>query len=253
MQAQSTLFDLPQAMPITDAPRCRMCMRPARWITSHAAFGPYCGTSGCINRERLCGACGQPFLIKVGVAGTKYCSTECKASGYDARSIVVRVRAICAWCGRQTDSKPYRREGEGVWPYLCSECADPLRHVRFRLIHHRVSHELARLLLANPTCQVCGVDILTPVAMRGDGPRRPRLVVDHDHNCCPGEKSCGQCVRGFLCTLCNSAAGMVLDDPATADALADYLRGGRSNFLGDSNRPDRLAPSALSPREFANG
>lgn len=27
--------------------------------------------------------------------------------------------------------------------------------------------------------------------------------VDHNHKCCNGEKSCGKCTRGLLCTTCN--------------------------------------------------
>jgi hypothetical protein len=47
--------------------------------------------------------------------------------------------------------------------------------------------------------------------------------VDHDHACCPGKQSCGQCIRGFLCGPCNSALGHARDSPATLRALADYL------------------------------
>lgn len=36
-----------------------------------------------------------------------------------------------------------------------------------------------------------------------------KLHVDHDHNCCPGKRSCGKCVRGVLCVNCNSTLGRV--------------------------------------------
>lgn len=28
--------------------------------------------------------------------------------------------------------------------------------------------------------------------------------VDHDHACCPGQRTCGQCLRGLLCFSCNT-------------------------------------------------
>ncbi len=50
-----------------------------------------------------------------------------------------------------------------------------------------------------------------------------RLAVDHDHTCCPGDKSCGECVRGLLCSACNTALGRLNDDLDRLQAAMDYL------------------------------
>lgn len=49
-----------------------------------------------------------------------------------------------------------------------------------------------------------------------------RLAVDHDRSCCPGDKSCGKCIRGLLCHQCNTSEGL-LKTPENARRLADYM------------------------------
>lgn len=50
------------------------------------------------------------------------------------------------------------------------------------------------------------------------------LVTDHNHLCCPGEKSCGKCIRGLIHSDCNAALGFLKDDPALCIKAAEYLK-----------------------------
>jgi hypothetical protein len=52
------------------------------------------------------------------------------------------------------------------------------------------------------TCAIC---------QRATGASR-KLSVDHDHKCCNGSTSCGECVRGLLCRPCNDLLGHGRDD-----------------------------------------
>lgn len=66
------------------------------------------------------------------------------------------------------------------------------------------------------SCLICSSDIDTD-----------SFVVDHDHGCCPGRKSCGKCVRGFLCQQCNKRLGFIEGDEQWLKAASDYLEANR--------------------------
>jgi hypothetical protein len=69
------------------------------------------------------------------------------------------------------------------------------------------------LLSQNSVCAVCQEKCKST---RG-------LAVDHDHLCCPGNKSCGKCIRGLLCSNCNRALGMFQDNPEILNRAIAYL------------------------------
>lgn len=63
-------------------------------------------------------------------------------------------------------------------------------------------------------CAVCKVS---------EAQRQLAFAVDHDHRCCPGERSCGRCLRGLLCDACNRAIGFMKDSPENLRSAAAYL------------------------------
>jgi hypothetical protein len=54
--------------------------------------------------------------------------------------------------------------------------------------------------------------------------------VDHDHACCSGERTCGQCIRGLACDNCNWGIGRFNDDPALMRRVADALEAAQAKL-----------------------
>lgn len=48
--------------------------------------------------------------------------------------------------------------------------------------------------------------------------------VDHNHACCDSDYSCGECIRGILCHMCNKGLGHFQDDVRRLSQAAEYLR-----------------------------
>lgn len=86
---------------------------------------------------------------------------------------------------------------------------------RYNYSQHNMTIEQweARLESQGGVCAGCG------------GPNRAErnLHIDHDHACCPGTYSCGRCIRGLLCSQCNTALGLLGDDVTKVMNLAAYL------------------------------
>jgi hypothetical protein len=50
-----------------------------------------------------------------------------------------------------------------------------------------------------------------------------KLCIDHDHSCCNYSGSCGNCIRGVLCSDCNSAEGFI-KNLSQAKGLLEYMK-----------------------------
>ncbi|MGW0186850.1 endonuclease domain-containing protein [Streptomyces sp. NPDC003362] len=74
----------------------------------------------------------------------------------------------------------------------CINCAINRKLAKYSI--NRTQYEML-LEAQGGGCAICG----TRQCSSGN-----RLAVDHDHSCCPGERSCGRCIRGLLCQNCNA-------------------------------------------------
>lgn len=115
--------------------------------------------------------------------------------------------------------------------HVCSKCLEELPEEEFYLKESgrsgwcRVCHKLYKFNITrrdydemleeqNGGCAICGN------AMGNTG---RLLCVDHDHACCSGSTSCGYCIRGLLCDMCNGGLGFFRDSTSNLKEAIEYL------------------------------
>ena len=98
-----------------------------------------------------------------------------------------------------------------------SRRADALRenHLQ-RVFKVGLEYYDAVLLAQSGGCAICG-------PKEPGGYQNRSFHFDHDRKCCPGKKTCGKCLRGLLCSECNTALGLVKENPERLQAMVLYL------------------------------
>lgn len=181
---------------------------------------------------RICQHCGQEYARTGGYGGNKFCG-ECQANG------VYRRHEVKSWGKLKTSeiracercqAKYQKNGGRARMWNLCQQCTG---HPVFKILQgslgqHNVPIGMVMAVMDWPYCanENCGEFLLD----RAHRLRRDRsssryvynFAIDHDHRCCPGERSCGQCVRGIVCRACNNAMPHTLDTPRS-QGITDYL------------------------------
>lgn len=190
----------------------------------------------------VCVHCSAPFSAH-GSFARKYCTPRCKNA---AGAVLRRERHAQRperQCYRCKTTKPAQEFASASHSY-CRPCANAYQREQTALLsveqkraRRRRSYDkedparrtararsarwgLDENQLAEMLQKQGGHCAICPGTMPGG---RGTWHVDHDHECCPGPRSCGRCIRGLLCSRCNVGLGHFRDDPALLLAAAAYL------------------------------
>lgn len=155
-----------------------------------------------------------------------------------------KLRSRCRVCEKKKSSKYYREHREGALkaakvrreqaarvetPEIAAqrrkEARDGARRRRaahpekfrerdLRRVYNISFDRYNEMLMRQNGACICGFEFRD---IRGARP-----CVDHDHTCCSGQKSCGRCVRGLLCSSCNKYLGFIEKKPGLILILTKY-------------------------------
>lgn len=222
----------------------RRCRHPNcnEWVT---AIGNtwYCdehfrGSSNHVPRK-MCRApgCENP---RRSIQGARYCEEHArKKDGVDlTQQARIYEPSKCVACAREFNkprANTKRPPTLVAWYSFCPDCRhDSPFKKGGRLAAHNVPPELVVQWLRQGrklSCDLCGRRL-----QRHRGGIQALPHIDHDHTCCPGSRSCGNCVRGILCEGCNLQIGQVeaLTQKVPLNALFSYLSRTHIPLAGES-------------------
>lgn len=173
-------------------------------------------------------------------------SAERRKSERLQRVCVVDGCAFTVWsanakvllCAEHRDQRKrdMQKARQALRPHLCRDCGVPISTPRARVcdacrpIARRAAKKRggrAELLRKYGMTEESYIELMRRQSYRcyGCGVHADdygkNFHIDHDHACCPGVGSCGVCVRGLLCNLCNTGWGKLDENLAIVKRLHD--------------------------------
>ena len=118
------------------------------------------------------------------------------------------INPLCTKCGSVMVWEQRRKDN---YRWRCGRC-------RNLLTRHKLRPDELQILVDDQqgACAICEST-------------SDRLVIDHDHSCCPAGKSCSDCRRGLLCSPCNRMIGLGKDNASHMLKAALYLLEGNGD------------------------
>lgn len=139
----------------------------------------------------------------------------------------------CPICAEIKEETEFPNKPQGPFTWMCRACERNRASLRKHGITLQQKKEIAD---HSGGCAICG---------HGD-PGSKGWVVDHDHGCCDGEKSCPKCRRGVLCSWCNKLLANAFDRTRILVAAVEYLE------RHEAGGCDWHMPVACAPRICGN-
>jgi Recombination endonuclease VII len=222
-------------MPTPRTSICPRCQTRPRHRSPSGRLNSYCSpcavarqreSKGYAPAVRACSTCKKPYRGN-SRAKTQLCP-ECrvlcatcgkkKTSGDGSHSECFQCRSTgrtCTTCG----IKPALSNKRVCWDCLSADETELVkrRNYWYNLPPGWLDQKLTE---QGGVCEISGQPE-TSVNKR-TGKVYP-LAIDHDRACCPGNRSCGKCLRGLIRRNLNVALGMFNDDPELLRAAADYI------------------------------
>lgn len=119
---------------------------------------------------------------------------------------------ICQFCKQDKPAAEFGKAPTSTrYQHWCKSCERNRASVRRHGITVQQKCEIAD---AAGGCAIC----------KHPDPGAKGWTVDHDHECCVGEKSCVRCRREILCGWCNKMLGSAFDRPQILEAAVEYLK-----------------------------
>lgn len=169
-----------------------------------------------------CGEAGHSRKAHLKATARLYYCSECGEKGHNKRThyrnLDTRTEKRCTMCKDTLSVNEFylnkRSDGQQWYSSWCRPCTAQYSVDKRSLYLHRIPLEKFQAMVAaqGGVCAIC------------KRPPRRKLTVDHDHDCCPGYKSCGKCYRALLCETCNAALGLFGDNVEWLQAAIDYLK-----------------------------
>lgn len=194
-------------------PNCKQCVR-AYANAAYARNKKHLFDTGEVSS--VCKHCGDPFTYTKTTGMRRwYCSARCKFEVADGYRLARAKQARKCTCG----SVDVTRVGTAV----CADCRKDKRDKEKRREYQR-GRKLAMYgltqadfdALLDRQQNACAICTTAEPGTKG-------WHIDHDHACCPGVGSCGNCVRGLLCGKCNLLLGHADDSTVRLDQAKAYL------------------------------